>query len=164
VETLEQLAFSLRSTPPGSGQFFTLPTAGTGFSRDGQSIILQNPAATAAVAAALASGTLAEYIAANELQGGKRAGTGKGAHRARTLKAARSSRTASEAAANAHCHPTVRARTGTVSPATNAANGTADCLIPKQSPAVLTAIPEGSKLHSKYRTADDAGARGLQLC
>jgi LCP family protein required for cell wall assembly len=70
VETLEQLAFSLRSTPPGSGQFFTLPTAGTGFSRDGQSIILQNPAATAAVAAALASGTLPEYIAANGLQNG----------------------------------------------------------------------------------------------
>lgn len=70
VETLEQLAFSLRSTPPGNGQFFTLPTAGAGFSRDGQSIILQNPAATAAVSAALASGTLGDYIAANGLQGG----------------------------------------------------------------------------------------------
>lgn len=70
VETLEQLAFSLRSTPPGSGQFFTLPSAGVGFSRDGQSIIRQNPAATAAVSAALASGTLGEYIAANGLQNG----------------------------------------------------------------------------------------------
>ena len=70
VETLEQLAFSLRGTPPGNAVFFTLPTAGTGFSRDGQSIILQNPAATAAVAAALASGTLAEYVAANGLQNG----------------------------------------------------------------------------------------------
>lgn len=70
VETLEQLAFSLRGTPPGNGQFFTLPSAGVGFSRDGQSIIRQNPAATAAVAAALASGTLGEYIAANGLQNG----------------------------------------------------------------------------------------------
>ena len=70
VETLEQLAFSLRATPPGNAVFFTLPTAGTGFSRDGQSIILQNPAATAAVAAALASGTLADYVAANGLQNG----------------------------------------------------------------------------------------------
>ncbi len=70
VETLERLAFSLRSTAPGNGAFFTLPTAGVGTSRDGQSIILQNPAATAAVSAALASGTLGEYIAANELQNG----------------------------------------------------------------------------------------------
>ena len=70
VETLEQLAFSLRATPAGNAQFFTLPTAGVGFSRDGQSIVLQNPAATAAVAAALASGTLGEYIAANGLQNG----------------------------------------------------------------------------------------------
>lgn len=70
VETLEQLAFSLRATPPGNAQFFTLPTAGAGFSWDGQSIVRQNPAATAAVSAALASGTLGEYIAANGWQGG----------------------------------------------------------------------------------------------
>ena len=70
VESLEQLAFSLRSTPPGNALFFTLPTAGLGFSRDRQSIIRQNPAATAAVSAALASGTLGDYIAANNLQGG----------------------------------------------------------------------------------------------
>ncbi|WP_237393746.1 LCP family protein [Pseudarthrobacter sp. ATCC 49987] len=70
VETLERLAFSLRSTAPGNGVFFTLPTAGTGTSRDGQSIVVQNPAATAAVAAALASGTLPDYIAANGLQNG----------------------------------------------------------------------------------------------
>ncbi len=70
VETLERLAFSLRSTAPGNGVFFTLPTAGFGTSRDGQSIILQNPAATAAVSAALASGTLGEYVAANKLQNG----------------------------------------------------------------------------------------------
>ena len=70
METLEHLAFSLRTTAPGGGVFFTLPTAGVGTSRDGQSIIMQNPAATAAVSAALASGTLGEYVAANELQNG----------------------------------------------------------------------------------------------
>ena len=70
VGSLEQLAYSLRSTPPGNGVFFTLPTAGIGTSRDGQSIIRQDPAATAAVAAALSAGTLDEYIAANGLQGG----------------------------------------------------------------------------------------------
>ena len=70
VETLERLAFSMRGTSPGNAVFFSLPTAGTGTSRDGQSIVLQNPAATAAVAAALASGTLPDYIAANNLQNG----------------------------------------------------------------------------------------------
>jgi LCP family protein required for cell wall assembly len=70
LEALENLVYSLRSTPPGRGVFFTLPTAGTGTSRDGQSIILQDAAATAAVAAALAGQTLAEYVAANNLQNG----------------------------------------------------------------------------------------------
>ena len=70
VETLERLAFSLRSTAPGNGAFFTLPTAGVGTTATGQSVIWQNPAATAAVSAALSSGTLGEYIAANGLQNG----------------------------------------------------------------------------------------------
>ncbi|MGO4806095.1 LCP family protein [Arthrobacter sp. 2MCAF15] len=70
LASLENLALSLRSTAPGRGAFFTLPTAGTGFSRDGQSIVLQAPAATAAVSAALGSGTLAGYVAANNLQNG----------------------------------------------------------------------------------------------
>ncbi|MEC5189948.1 MULTISPECIES: LCP family protein [unclassified Arthrobacter] len=70
LETLERLAFSLRSTPAGNAVFFTLPTAGTGTSNDGQSIVLQDRAATAAVAAALTAGTLPEYIAANNLQNG----------------------------------------------------------------------------------------------
>lgn len=69
-ETLERLAFSLRAVPPGNGAFFALPTAGVGTSTDGQSIVLQNPAATAEVAAALASGTLADYVASHNLQNG----------------------------------------------------------------------------------------------
>ena len=70
LASLEDLAFSLRHTAPGRGVFFTLPTAGTGTSRDGQSIVLQDPAATAALSAALGSGTLARYVAANNLQNG----------------------------------------------------------------------------------------------
>ena len=70
LESLEELVFSLRNTDPGRTVFFTLPTAGTGTSLDGQSIVLQNPAATAAVSAALGSGTLAGYVAANHLQNG----------------------------------------------------------------------------------------------
>ncbi|SKB96838.1 transcriptional attenuator, LytR family [Arthrobacter sp. 49Tsu3.1M3] len=70
LESLETLAFGLRSTPPGRGVFFTLPTAGTGTSRDGQSIVLQDPAATAALSAALRSGKLPGYVAANNLQNG----------------------------------------------------------------------------------------------
>ncbi|MGY2745189.1 LCP family protein [Arthrobacter sp. UYCu723] len=70
LESLENLAYSLRSTAPGRGVFFTLPTAGTGTSRDGQSIVLQDPAATAAVSAALTGQSLADYVAANNLQNG----------------------------------------------------------------------------------------------
>ena len=65
------LAFSLRNTAAGNARVLHAPhRRQSGFSRDGQSIVLQNPAATAAVSAALASGTLGEYIAANGLQNG----------------------------------------------------------------------------------------------
>ena len=71
AESLENLAFSLRNTDPARAVFFTLPTAGMGNSWDGQSIVLQDPAATAAVSAALRSGTLAGYAAAHQLQNAK---------------------------------------------------------------------------------------------
>jgi LCP family protein required for cell wall assembly len=70
LESLENLAHSLRALSPARGVFFTLPTAGTGTSRDGQSIVRQDPAATAAVSAALANQSLAEYVAAHNLQNG----------------------------------------------------------------------------------------------
>lgn len=70
LDTLERLAFSLRGVPAGNGAFFTLPTAGIGTSSDGQSIVLQDPAATAEVAGALSAGTLPDYIAAHNLQNG----------------------------------------------------------------------------------------------
>lgn len=68
--TLERLAFSLRTVPARNGVFFTLPTAGIGTSADGQSIIVQDRAATAEVASALAKGKLGSYVAAHKLQNG----------------------------------------------------------------------------------------------
>ncbi|XAS66671.1 LCP family protein [Micrococcaceae bacterium Sec5.7] len=68
--TLGGLAFSLRGLGAGDAVFFTLPTAGTGFATDGQSIVLPDPAAIAAVAAALTADTLGKHITANKLQDG----------------------------------------------------------------------------------------------
>ncbi|MDR6505077.1 LCP family protein [Arthrobacter oryzae] len=69
-ETLVRLAFSLREVGPEDAVFFRLPDGGFGFSTTGQSIVFQNPAAVASVSAALANGTLADYVAANGFQGG----------------------------------------------------------------------------------------------
>lgn len=70
LDALARLTRSFRSTPAGGGIFFTLPTAGDGFSADGQSIVLQDRAATAEVAAALRGGRLAAYVTAHKLQNG----------------------------------------------------------------------------------------------
>ena len=75
MESLEDLAASLHATSPGRGVFFTLPTAGTGYSTDGQSIVLPDKAGIAAVAAALAAERLPQYAAAHRL-GSEVAGTG----------------------------------------------------------------------------------------
>ncbi|WP_211879706.1 LCP family protein [Pseudarthrobacter albicanus] len=69
-QNLESLGLSLRSMGPENAVFFTLPTAGTGTSRDGRSIVLPDAAAIAAVAAALRENRLGEYVTANGLQGG----------------------------------------------------------------------------------------------
>lgn len=69
-ETLVRLAFGLRGVGPEDATFFRLPDAGFGTSTTGQSIVIQNPAAVAAVSAALANGTLADYVAANGFEGG----------------------------------------------------------------------------------------------
>ena len=58
------LAFGLRTVDPASSVFFTLPTAGTGFSADGQSIVLPDDAGIAQVRDALAVDGLAGYAAA----------------------------------------------------------------------------------------------------
>ena len=67
---LESLGFSLRSMEAGNAVFFTLPTAGYGRSTTGQSIVLPDQAAIAAVGAALRENRLGEYVTANGLQGG----------------------------------------------------------------------------------------------
>jgi LCP family protein required for cell wall assembly len=69
-EALVRLGFSLRDVGPEDAVFFRLPDAGFGTSTDGQSIVLQNPAAVGAISAALANGTLADYVAANGFEGG----------------------------------------------------------------------------------------------
>ncbi|QCO99661.1 LytR family transcriptional regulator [Arthrobacter sp. 24S4-2] len=69
-EAMMRLGFSLRDVGPEDAIFFRLPDGGFGTSADGQSIVLQNPAAIGAVSAALANGTLADYVAANGFEGG----------------------------------------------------------------------------------------------
>ncbi|MEV5051543.1 LCP family protein [Arthrobacter sp. LAR12-1-1.1] len=49
---------------------FTLPTGGVGTSTDGQSIVLADPNAINDISGAMASGTLGEYVAANEFENG----------------------------------------------------------------------------------------------
>lgn len=69
-EVMVRLGYSLRDVGPEDAILFRLPDGGFGFSTDGQSIVYQNPGAVGAISAALASGTLADYVAANGLQGG----------------------------------------------------------------------------------------------
>lgn len=60
---LASLVYSLRNVRMQDAVFFTLPTAGTGFSTDGQSIVLQDPSAVAAIGAALGRDRLGQYAA-----------------------------------------------------------------------------------------------------
>ncbi|MFK4296032.1 LCP family protein required for cell wall assembly [Arthrobacter sp. GAS37] len=59
------LAYGLRTVDPKASVFFTLPTAGTGTSPDGQSIVLPDYAGIGDVAAALRDDTLPQYVAAH---------------------------------------------------------------------------------------------------
>jgi LCP family protein required for cell wall assembly len=68
--SLAALAVELKNVRAGDMVMFTLPTRGTGTSADGQSIVLTDPAAIRAIAAAMATDTLGDYVAANGLAGG----------------------------------------------------------------------------------------------
>ncbi|MCU1517654.1 MAG: cell envelope-related function transcriptional attenuator common domain protein [Pseudarthrobacter sp.] len=68
--TLAGLAAELKDVRPGDMEMFTIPTRGTGTSADGQSIVLADPGAIAAISAAMAADTLGDYVAANGLGGG----------------------------------------------------------------------------------------------
>ena len=64
---LATLGYGLRGLDPASSTFFTLPTAGTGLSDDGQSIVVPDYPGIAAVAEALRSDTLGQYAVAHGL-------------------------------------------------------------------------------------------------
>lgn len=68
--TVGALAMNLRHLGAEDRIFFTLPTAGTGTSADGQSIVLVDPDALAEFRAALGADTLGSYVAATGLRGG----------------------------------------------------------------------------------------------
>lgn len=61
--TVGALAVSLKSVSGSDVHSFTLPTLGTGTSADGQSIVIKDDAAIAAIAQALKDDTLATYLA-----------------------------------------------------------------------------------------------------
>jgi polyisoprenyl-teichoic acid--peptidoglycan teichoic acid transferase len=63
--SVARLAYALRTVDPAASVFFTLPTAGTGTSPDGQSIVVPDYAGIGQVAGALRDGTLPEYVAAH---------------------------------------------------------------------------------------------------
>jgi LCP family protein required for cell wall assembly len=64
---LATVAYALRGTDPAASVFFTLPTAGTGTSPDGESIVLPDYGGIAEVAAALKADGLAGYAEAHGL-------------------------------------------------------------------------------------------------
>lgn len=67
---LGRLALELRAVGPGDLVMFTLPTAGTGTSSDGQSIVLPDWDAVAAMSQALAGDSLDKFVANRGLAGG----------------------------------------------------------------------------------------------
>ncbi|NUP75198.1 MAG: LCP family protein [Sinomonas sp.] len=64
------LGFELRAIRSGDIVTFTLPTKGTGWSTDGQSIVLFNEAATTGLADAMAQGTVPQFVKDNGLTNG----------------------------------------------------------------------------------------------
>ncbi|UVJ38755.1 LCP family protein [Arthrobacter sp. CJ23] len=61
VLNLAGLAYGLRGVDPGTAVFFTLPTAGTGMTSTGASVVFPDYAGIAGVSAALAEGRMAAY-------------------------------------------------------------------------------------------------------
>ncbi|MEZ2388393.1 LCP family protein [bacterium RCC_150] len=59
------LAYAMRDINPAAAVFFTLPTAGTGTSADGQSIVIPDYGAIAEVSAALRDNTMEQYVNAH---------------------------------------------------------------------------------------------------
>ncbi|WP_138442010.1 LCP family protein [Sinomonas susongensis] len=70
ASAVASLGVELVNVRPKDITTFTLPTNGTGWSTDGQSIVLLNQAATTGLATAMAQGTVPQYVAANNLANG----------------------------------------------------------------------------------------------
>ncbi len=68
--TVAGLAMELKDVRPQNMVMFTLPTLGIGTSADKQSIVRPHPEAIEKIAAALSSGTLGDYVAANNFEKG----------------------------------------------------------------------------------------------
>ncbi|MET3810108.1 LCP family protein [Arthrobacter sp. UYEF3] len=68
--SLAGLALELRDVRAPNTVMFTLPTAGTGTSADGQSIVLPLPAAITHISDALAADSLGTYVGENHFQNG----------------------------------------------------------------------------------------------
>lgn len=64
------LGLELKDIRAQNTVMFTLPTGGVGTSTDGQSIVLADPNAINDISGAMGSGTLGEYVAANEFENG----------------------------------------------------------------------------------------------
>ena len=71
ASAVASLGLELVNVRPKDIATFTLPTGGTGWSTDGQSIVLLNQAATTGLADAMAQGTVPKYVVANNLANGK---------------------------------------------------------------------------------------------
>ena len=65
IDDMQSLALEMRSLRSKDISFMTAPTAGTGMSNDGQSIVNLDPDADAALFEAFAGDTLEEYLGAN---------------------------------------------------------------------------------------------------
>ena len=65
IDDMQSLALEMRSLRSKDISFMTAPTAGTGMSNDGQSIVNLDPDADAALFEAFAGDTVEEYLGAN---------------------------------------------------------------------------------------------------
>ncbi|MFJ3958965.1 LCP family protein [Arthrobacter sp. NPDC090010] len=65
-----ELALSMKDIRPSTTVMFTLPTLGTGWSADGQSIVNLDTAKASALAEAMRKGTVQDFVTANNLKNG----------------------------------------------------------------------------------------------
>jgi len=65
IDEMQSLAIDLRGLRSRNINFLTIPTAGTGTSEDGQSIVVRDEAADTPLYGALATDTVQEYLEAH---------------------------------------------------------------------------------------------------